>query len=353
MKNNINTMTLQGMAQAIANDMQVLRQYQDRTPEEVELLGKHIPFRILKDPTQFVSWAHANQVSLRDGYSLLAWAGQRKKLLSGVDPVGDVTYDEVQHAAILAQTQSILLHRINKVLHEQMLIVYDLLENERKSRLRFMAKKYYLRAEQLWGAYEKPRQRKCERTAWSTLQDHLRLAADVLQPRLQRVYEAARDRMIYLGVKDIELRSRIVVALTVGKVQHLSFKQFFDDFKRDLHCDLRQFYAADDLTAMTRAFADMVQALGIAVTKDKNGQPVLADFDIDSSVRTGWAWQSFMQDLRDVDLMDETAKHAIDLNPKAQQDYYAVLQDEQERLQQQEQAEMAAQLAEKFKVTKL
>lgn len=353
MNSNNNTMTLNGMAHAIANDMQSLWQYPDRTPEEVELLGKHIPFRILKDPTQFVPWAHANQVSLRDGYSLLEWAGLMKDFLAGVDPVGDVTYDEVYQAAELAQTQSILLHRINKVLHEQILMVYDLLENERKPRLRFMAKKHYLRAEQLWEAYERPRQKAVERTAWSTLQDHLRLAADVLQPRLQRVYEAARDRMIYLGIKDIELRSRIVVALTVGKVQHLSFQHFFDDFKRDLHCDLRRLYVDDDLTAMTRSFADMVQALGISVTKDKYGLPSLADFDIDNSVRTGWAWKSFMQDLRDTDLMDETAKHAIDLNPKVQQDYYAVLQKEQERLQQAEQAEMACKLAERFKVTKL
>ena len=350
---NKQTITLQGMAQAIANDMQSLRQYDDRTAEDVQELGKNIPFRILKDPTQFVRWAHDNRVSLRDGFSLLQWAGQMKDFLAGVDPVGDVTYDEVQRAADLAQTQSVLLCRVNYLLHEQMNAAYDLLENERKPRLRFMAKKHYLRAEGVWSNYEHKRQKNVEVTAWSTLQDHLRLAADVLQPRLQRVYEAARDRMIFLGLKDIELRSRIVVALTVGKVQHLSFNHFFDDFKRDCHCDLRRLYADDDLLPMTQAFADMVQALGIGVTTDKTGMPVLRDFDIDQSVRTGWAWQSFMRDLRDVDLMDETAKQAIDLNPKVQQDYYAVLHEEEERLHQQQQAEMADRLAERFKVTKL
>lgn len=343
--------TLRGMAQAIATDMNDLRQFAERKPEEVTELAKQIPFRILKDPRLFVPWARGQRLALRDAYSILAWSNSMRDFLKGVDPVGDVTYDEVQQAAELAQTQSIILQRVNYLLHEQMFIVYDLLENA--NRMRFMVKKHYLRAEDCYAKYERPRQRNTEVTAWSTLQDHLRLAADALQPRLQRVYEAARDRMIFLGLKDIELRSRIVVALTVGKVQHLSFNHFFDDFKRDCHCDLRRLYADDDLLPMTQAFADMVQALGIGVTTDKTGMPVLRDFDIDQSVRTGWAWQSFMRDLRDVDLMDETAKQAIDLNPKVQQDYYAVLHEEEERLRQQQQAEMADRLAERFKVTKL
>ena len=339
------------MAHAIASDMQCLSRFEPRTAEEVTELGKAIPFRILKDPTQFVQWARANRVALRDAHALLAWAGQMKEFLSGIDPDGDVTYDEVQKAFDQAQTQSIILHRVNYLLHEQMITVYDLLERDKK--LRFLPKKHYRTAEDCWTCYERPRQRMTERTAWYTFKDCLRIAADTLQPRLQRVYEAARDRMIFLGVKDVELRSRIVVAFTVGKVQHLSFKHFFDDFRRDLHCDMRRLFAQDDLLPMTLAFANMVQALGIKTVTDKYGLPSLADFDIDSSVRTGWAWQSFMHDLRDVDLMDETAKQAIDLNPKVQQDYLAVLQQAEKERRQQKQEEMAAQLAEKFKVTKL
>lgn len=339
------------MAHAIASDMQCLSKYQERTDEEVTELGKAIPFRILKDPTQFVQWARANRVALRDAHALLAWAGQMKEFLSGIDPDGDIAYDKVQKAFDLAQTQSIILHRVNYLLHEQMLTVYDLLERDKK--LRFMPKKRYRTAEDLWTRYERQRQEMTERSAWSTFQDCLRIAADTLQPRLQRVYEAARDRMIYLRYRDVELRSRIVVALTVGKVQHLSFQHFFDDFRRDMHCDMRRLFAKDDLLPMTLAFADMVQSLGIKTTKDKYGLPTLADFDIENSVRTGWAWQSFMKDLRDVDLMDETARQAIDLNPIVQQDYQAVLQKAEEERRQQEQKEMTAQLAEKFKVTKL
>jgi hypothetical protein len=283
---------------------------------------------------------------------MLRWADAMRDFLKDVDPVGDVTYDEVQRMADHAQSQSIILLRVNYLLHEQMLIVYDLLQNDRKNRLRFMARKHYLQAEDMWDKYERPRQKAVEKTAWCTLQDHLRLAADVLQPRLQRVYEAARDRMIFLRLPDIELRSRIVVALTVAKVQALSFRQFFDDFKREGHCDLRRLYRHDDLTPMTQAFAAMVQALGIRTTTDKHGLPALADFDIDSSVRTGWAWQAFMNDLRDDDLMDDAARRAISLSPKIQQDYYAVLHEEEERLQREQQEAMADKLSGCFKVTR-
>ena len=344
--------TLRGVAHAIATDMQCLQQFPQRTKEEVTELGSNIPFRVLRDPVLFVQWARTNCVAMRDAYALLSWADSMRNFLRDVEPVGDVTYEEVRQAAELAQTHSIILHRVNYLLHEQMLVVYDLLESQRKNRLRFKVKKHYLRAEEAWDSYEKPRQKVVEVTAWRTLQDHLRLAADALQPRLQKVYEAARDRMIFLRLPDVELRSRIVVALTVGKVQHLSFVHFFDDFKRDMHCDLRRLYEQDDLLPMTRAFADMVQELGINISADSYGMPVLQDFDIDNSVRTGWAWKSFMRDLRDVDLMDETAKHAIELNPKVRQDYYAVLKEEEENNRQKEREQMAEKLSEKFKVTK-
>ncbi len=339
------------LAGSIAHDIDALQGFPQRTEEEITELGKHIPFNTLKDPARFAKWARENHVARNDAYSLLAWSNSIKDFLGGVDVEDDVAYDDVHRAYELAQTNSIILHRVNYLLHEQMIAVYDLLENDR--RFKFMVKKNYKLAEDCWERYERPRQKKMERAAWCLLQDNMRLAVDTLQPRLQKVYETARDRMIFFGMKDIELRSRIVVALTVGKVQHHSFLHFFDDFKRDTHCDFRRLFTQDDLSPMTRCFADMVQALGIAVKNDKHGLPTLQDFDIDQSVRAGWAWGDFMRDLRDVELMDDAARRAIDLNPVAQQEYHEVLRQEEQKRQQQERTEMTERLGEKFKVTKM
>ena len=354
MKNILNIKfpkTLDQVAMAIADGLMKLAQYPDRTEAEVEQLAAQMSFLTLKDPAKFARWAEENRVSLADAFSLLGWANSIKDFLVGVDVDGDPCYDDVHKAYSLAHTNSILLHRVNYLLHEQVVAVYELLEKDK--RFKFMVKKHYQQAEDCWERYNRPRQRYIERAAWCTLQDHLRLSADALQPRLQRVYVAARDRMIFLGLKDVELRSRIVVALTVGKVQHLSFQHFFDDFKRETHCDFRRIFAQDDITPMTRCFADMVQALGIAVKNDSHGMPTLVDFDIEQSVRTGWAWSDFMRDLRDLDLMDDAARRAIDLNPQVQKDYYAVLHEAEEEHRRQVYQEMSERLQQKFKVGKL
>lgn len=339
---------LHQLAGSIAKDIDRLQGFTQRTEEEIRELAKQIPFNTLKDPRRFAVWARENQVARNDAYSLLMWSNSIKDFLGGVDVEGDVAYDDVHQAYELAQTNSIILHRVNYLLHEQMLQVYDMLEGDK--RFKFMVKKNCKLAEECWTKYERPRQKNMEYSAWCLFMDNMRVVADTLQPRLQRVYETARDRMIFLGLKDIELRSRIVVALTVGKVQHHSFLHFFDDFKRDTHCDFRRIFTQDDLSPMTRCFADMVQALGIAVKNDKHGLPTLQDFDIDQSVRAGWAWGDFMRDLRDVDLMDDAARRAIDLNPKAQQEYHEVLRQEDEKREQQERTEMTERLGEKFKV---
>lgn len=339
---------LMQLAGSIAQDIDKLQGFPQRTEEEITELGKHIPFNTLKDPARFAKWARENQVARNDAYSILMWSNSIRDFLSGVDVEGDVAYDDVHQAYELAQTNSIILHRVNYLLHEQMLQVYDMLEGDK--RFKFMVKKNCKLAEECWTKYERPRQKNMEYSAWCLFMDNMRVVADTLQPRLQRVYETARDRMIFLGLKDIELRSRIVVVLTVGKVQHHSFLHFFKDFKRDTHCDFQRLFVKDDLTPMTRYFADMTKALGIAVCNDQHGMPSLADFDIDQSVRAGWAWADFMRDLRDVDLMDDAARHAIDLNPKAQQEYHEVLRQEDEKREQQERTEMTERLGEKFKV---
>ena len=257
-----------------------------------------------------------------------------------------ITFGELMDYQERARLNFLIIHRVNYITHQSMIDVYDLLEKANK--LRFTVKKNYLRAEEAYERYEEPRKKNTEKTAWFTMQDHLRISYDTVHPRIEKLYEAIRDYMIRLGWRDVEMKGRIEVALLMAKAAHHSFATFFKDFYNACKVDFSGVYANDRLTDMTKHFVAMSESLGIKVEKDKYGCFDVAGFDGEKNQRVQWAWDDFISDLRDDDLMDEAAQKAIELNPKAREEYKSALEDEERK----QNAKNAEKLSEKFKVTK-
>ena len=210
-----------------------------------------------------------------------------------------------------------------------------------------MIKKHFKKAEEVWDGYEKPRQKNTPKEAWFTLQDHLRITKDILQPRLDKVYETIRDYMIRHGWRDIEVKARIELSFLLAKVAHHSFNAFFREFEESCGADFSKCFESSDLRQMVKYFAMMAESLGIKTETDKFGLPDIKGFN-PIPTRVEWAWNSFIKDLQDNDLMDESALRAINLNSKTKADYERLLEeDAQKQLD-----EGIDKLSEKFKVTK-
>ena len=274
------------------------------------------------------------------GFKIVDLSEKRKALWQ------DMTFGELCDFFERAQVQFIIIHRCNYLLHNLMIEVYDLLDKEK--RLRFMVKKNHLKAEEIWDGYEKPRFRSMSIETRSTFQDLMRIVKDILQPRLDKVYESIRDYMIRLGWRDVELKARIEEVFLVGKVARHIFMAFFKEFEDACGADFSKCFALSDLREMVKCFAMMAESLGIKTCNDKFGLPDIKGFDCDANVRVKWAWNDFIRDLQDNDLMDESALRAIELNPKTKEDYERMLAEDNQK----QMDDGIEKLSEKFKVSK-
>ena len=157
----------------------------------------------------------------------------------------DITFEQLHDALDRVQVNFIIVRRVNYVLHQTMIEVYDYLEKYNK--LRFTTKKMYLKAEGEWQRYHNSRRKIIEKSAFYTLQDHLRITYDFLEPRKEKVYEAVRDYLIRLGWKDIELKGRIEVVYLMYKMARSTFLAYFKDFYEETTVDFTALYAGDSM----------------------------------------------------------------------------------------------------------
>jgi hypothetical protein len=171
---------------------------------------------------------------------------------------------------------------------------------------------------------------------------------DMLSIRIEKVYTTIRDHMIQLGLRDIEVKGRIELALLMAKCARHSFVGFFKEFKDACGADFSKCFELADMTLMTKSFVRMVQALGIKVEPDKFGLFGILGVNASKSNRITWAWNDFLEDLRNDELMDEAALKAIGYNPTVEEEYKKVLEEENQK-----ELEIGIdKLSEKFKVTK-
>lgn len=318
--------------------------------EELQEMVRSIPVTTIKDEKKLQAYYKEKGLTKDDLAALLtlvitSMPDFRKITIAG-KPQCTLTFGELRDFYERAQVQFIVIHRVNYLLHYLMIEVYNLLDKEK--RLKFMVKKHSKKAEEVWNDYESPRSKSMTIEAWSTFHDHMKITKDILQPRLNNVYEKIRDYMIWLGWRDVELKARIEIVFLVGKVARHSFNAFFKDFEDASGADFSKCFESSDLQQMVKHFTMMVESLGFKTETDEFGLPDIKGFDCDANVRVKWAWSDFIKDLQDNDLMDESALRAIELNPKTKADYERQLaEDAQKQLD-----DGLDKLSEKFKVTK-
>ena len=327
--------------------LSILKGNKDHTKEELDVVAFGMTIADMKNPNGFVACCRRNNLSLTDCMTLLTWVFMQKPFLEDIKADNDVTYNQACDFYERARVNTIVIHRLNWFLHESMLRVYNILDNEK--RIRFNAKKFYGNAAKTWDKYLTDRRVQIERSAWFTLLDHLRLAYDAVSPYMEKVYESIRDYMIRLGYRDVEVKARIQVVLFMGKVAGHSFESFFEDFKHESRVDYSRCFENDDLRGMVNSFVQMCDSLGIKTEKDEYGYWMLKDLNVEDNIRFKWAWKDFISALRDDDLMDETAKNAIELNPSVQEEYQQILEEEEQK----HISESVELLSEKFKVTRI
>lgn len=318
--------------------------------EELQEMVKTIPVTTIKDEKKLKAYYKEKGLTKEDLAALLTLVitSMPDFRLIGLSKTTEctLTIEECREWHEKTQVQFIIIHRCNYLLHKLMIEVYNLLYKEK--RLKFMVKKNSQKAEDLWERYEKPRYQSKSKDALSTFLAHMRITKEILQPRLDKVYESIRDYMINLGWRDVELKARIESVFLLAKVAHHSFNAFFREFEEACGADFSKCFADSRMSGMVKFFSMMVESLGFKIDKDKFGLPDLKGFVCDANIRVKWAWEDFIKDLQDNDLMDESALRAIELNPKTKEDYERQLaEDAQMQLD-----NGLDKLSEKYKVTK-
>lgn len=325
----------------------ILAKRGQHSPEDLDAIAQTMPVADMKSPMGFMRFINEKDLSLTDSLSILAWIMSMKEFLMDIEVRSDISVGEMRKRYEEVRVGLLFIHRLNYILHETMTDVFDILEKEK--RLAFTVKKHCNSVERRWEKHESDKCRVMEKSAWGTMEDHLRIASGAVRPSLEGVYESLRDYMIRLGMKDIELMARCVVVLLMSKVAGHSFRHYFRSVEKECGVEFSKCFREDDLSQMVNDFVLMCGALGIRTEKDSYGYHTMTGFDPEKSQRFLWAWERLMKDLRDDDLMDETAKKAIELNPEVQREYSEILKAEEKKAM-----EMSIeQLGEKYKIGNL
>lgn len=339
---------------AVEGNKALLAKNKDRTQEELMAVVDGLEFCKMSNGNEIGRMVRQYNLSVRDAMVVLDFIITNWAFLNDVKACTGVTYGTVCKHFEQARMNFIIIHRVIYMLHDSMLNVYDILENEK--RMKQAVKKFYKQAETTYNKqYDDLLRDSIERTAWSTMQDSMRIACDAVHDDLEKVFEAIRNKMISDGMRDVELKGRIVLSLWMYKVFLHSYNHFFEDFEREVNVNYKKCFSYADITPAFKYFVQMCEALGMKISKDKYGTFEMEGFSPDSSQRFKWAWEDFMLHLRDEDIMDESAKKAIEQNPKVNEEYQRVL-DEAERERQREEdlkiRDSIVRLSEKFNVTR-
>ena len=205
----------------IARNAEKLSARPDKTGEELLSLGMQMPVSWMKSPEHISLCIDQNGLNFVQAADFAGWVLTLSPFVDKVDVDDKITFSELKQADERVRTQFIAVNRINYILHDAMLDVYDLLEREK--RMKFAVRKCRGKAEDCWGEHFAARRKQTKETAWYTVQDVLDLYCVRLKPCLEKVYESIRDYMIRQGLGDVELRARCAVVMFMGQVvQHRS-----------------------------------------------------------------------------------------------------------------------------------
>lgn len=315
---------------------------------EMKAMSDVVPVKVLLDNKLMATYATEHKLTPVQVAQIITYTTLRfpEHRILDIDQSSELTFGELFEFYERARLNFIIIRRVNFLVHQSMINVYDLLEKE--NRLRFAVKKHSKDAEKVWDAYDKALRKQMENDAWCALQDHFVVMESMLESRIEKIYTTIRDHMIQGGVQDIEVKGRIELALLMVKCSRHSFVGFFKEFKDACGADFSKCFELADMTLMTKSFIRMVEALGIKVETDKFGLFDIAGMNTSKSPRITWAWDDFIDALRNDELMDEAALKAIGYNPTVEEEYRKALEEETQK-----ELEIGIdKLSEKFKVTK-
>lgn len=330
----------------LARHMEILKGRKNHTKEELDSMGRDMPVRIMQSPHALLGYCIDKKLGVSDSLIILTWVASQFPFLNDIKVSTDVSYDIAVRYYRQAQTNTIILHRVNYILHEAMVVLYNTLEKD--GRLRYGTKKAVSETEKIWDEYLSRRRESVDGVAFGTMLDHLRLANDAVRPFLERVYQSIRDNMISLGWRDVETKAWCEVVFLMAKVSGHSYRQFFDDFRKESGVDYSGCFGGIKMDAMVSRFDNVCSLTGVRTEKDSFGYYTLAGYNPENCQRFRQAWKCFINALRNDDLMDETAQHAISLNPEVQREYQQALEEENSR----QVSESIGKLSEKFNVIK-
>lgn len=323
------------------------RKVPDLGEEELKKMMESVPFRIMQSKDAFARYIADKKVSYHDFIVAYGYVLRNGKFFDSVKVTNDISFGDTLKILDDARTNFIIIHRINFILYDMIVGLFNILE--RDGRLKMNVKKAAKDIEKQWEAYRRRRKAEVEREAWFTMQDHLNIAREALDGKINGVYEAIRNNMIAKGMRDVEVKAWCITILLQGKVVTHSYRQFFDDIKKECGADISACFTGDDFSWLVNAFATLSDLLGMKTRKDGYGCWEAVDYSPNDSQRVEWAWKDYMASLRDDDLMDESAMKAINLNPKAKEQYAYILQD----IDNQVADNNMEILSEKFKVSRL
>ena len=247
------------------------------------------------------------------------------------------------------------IHRINYMTWWAIQEVHEWMVE--KKMLTTNANKYWRLVEKSFYTYQDLHFKLMELSSWRTVQDHVRLAANLINPLKEPLEISIRDYliqkrgpMVAAGQKDdITLLSKVGVCLLFCAALRNTRQNFFARVEERYGIDFTPDFKYADISAMGRNFMWMTEQLGVKLVKDKDGDFVLLGVSLEKSVRVEANWNSIVDIVTDDVLMDEVALKAINLNPKVKADYEAVVAKEQQA----ELDDALGDLSTKFKVGKL
>lgn len=220
-------------------------------------------------------------------------------------------------------------HIINYAAHNVIIDFYDWLHDKNLIKRFSRTEAYYRKIESIFKEYEKTHFNGLERSTIYLFDDHMRLSFDNISPKIEDLEVAIRDYLIQKRTKmvaagqidDISTIQKVAVCLCFLTAMQHSFKDFFADIIHTYGVDFRSEFRYAELSKMARNFIFMCEAQDVKFCTDNKKDVNLLGVDIDNSVRVNAAWNAIVNTLGDTDLLDETAKHAIELNPEKKREY--------------------------------
>lgn len=254
-----------------------------------------------------------------------------------------------------ANEEFIHIHRLNYMSYSAIQDIYDWLED--KKRLTPNVKRYWKQIERTFSDYQKIHCSALDKSAWATVQDHMRLATDRIRPLIEPLEFAIRDYLIQKRADmlsagqrdDISMLTKFEVGLMFCAALRNTYKQFFARIIHDYGVDLSYDFRYADIGLICNNYSYMMRQLGVKSEKDADGDYQLVGVRIDRSVRVDGAWNKIVSVVTNPDVMDETALEAIYMNPETKKDYERIIADAEKK----ELGVALGSLESKFKVGRL